>query len=146
MASSRARREECGSVNLGQVNLFVADFPAMLRFYRDQLGLQLMDIEPGPPAVPLVNWASLVAGNMIVELFDAVTYGREVQQIRESWRDAMQLCFIVDDVEVERKRLVAQGVACTEVIAEEWGRYSWFADPEGNHLQIYQVNDRSAPS
>ena len=45
-------------MNLPQVNLFVADFSTMLRFYRDVLGFEANDIEPGPPCVPMANWAS----------------------------------------------------------------------------------------
>ena len=36
-------------MNLFQVNLFVDDFPAMLRFYRDALGFETHHLEPGPP-------------------------------------------------------------------------------------------------
>jgi len=43
-------------MNLFQVNLFVKSFPEMLRFYRNTLGFEVNDIEPGPPSVPLVNW------------------------------------------------------------------------------------------
>ena len=62
-------------MNLFQVNLLVEDFPAMLGFYRDQLGFELNDMAPGPPAVPLVNWASLRTGSVTLELFDVATYG-----------------------------------------------------------------------
>jgi hypothetical protein len=49
-------------LNLFQVNLFVDDFPSMLGFYRDVLGFETNDIEPGPPCVQVVNWASLLSG------------------------------------------------------------------------------------
>ena len=97
-------------MNLFQVNLFVNDFSSMLRFYRDALGFETNDIEPGP--------------------------------LRPANRDAVQLCFIVDDVERERKRLIAVDVACDPVVAEGWGRYAAFRDPEGNWLQIFEVFDR----
>ena len=102
-------------MNLFQVNLFVNDFSSMLRFDRDALGFETNDIEPGPPCVP-----------------------------RPTNRDAVQLCFIVDDVERERERRVAVGIACDPVLTEGWGRYAGFRDPEGNWLQIFEVFGRPA--
>ena len=76
----------------------------MLGFYRDKLGFELNDIAPGPPAVPLVNWASLRTGSVTLELFDVATYG-ERDQLHDTGREAVELCFIVDDVDLERIRL-----------------------------------------
>ena len=134
-------------MKLFQVNLLVEDFPRMLRFYRDQLGFPTIDIDPGPPADPLVNWASFDTGHAIVEIFEVATYG-DAGQLRKADRQAVQLCFLVDDVPAQRAQLEASGVACDEVIAEEWGRFAGFLDPEGNRLQIYEVFDTSgdAPS
>ena len=112
----------------------------MLRFYRDQLGFEVNDIAPGPPAVPLVNWASLQTGSAILELFDVATYG-DRDQLHDAGREAVELCFIVDDVDRERTRLEHAGVTCDPVLEEEWGRYAAFRDPEGNRLQLFQVFD-----
>jgi catechol 2,3-dioxygenase-like lactoylglutathione lyase family enzyme len=125
-------------VRLAQVNVFVADFPRMLGFYRDVLGLEVVPIEPGPPCIPLVNWVSLAAGRMTLELFDAdVFWDREL--LRAPNRDALQLCFLVDDVERERDRLTGHRVTCDPVVEEGWGRYSSFTDPEGNRLQLFEL-------
>jgi predicted enzyme related to lactoylglutathione lyase len=120
----------------------VADFPAMLTFYREQLGFDVNDIEPGPPSVPLVNWASLRTGSVVIELFDAATHW-DPKLLRSANRDAVQLCFIVDDVQAERTRLEAAGVVCDPVVEEGWGRYASFRDPEGNWLQLFEVFDTS---
>ena len=79
---------------------------------------------------------------MTIELFDAATFW-DAKLLRSANRDAVQLCFIVDDVERERERLVAAGVGCDPVVTEEWGEYASFRDPEGNWLQIYEVIDQS---
>jgi catechol 2,3-dioxygenase-like lactoylglutathione lyase family enzyme len=128
-------------MRLFQVNLFVDDFAAMLAFYRDVVGLAPNDIDPGPPCVPMLNWASLDSGAGTIELFDAATFW-DTGLLRGANRDAVQLCFIVDDVERERARLVAHGVECDPVVTEPWGSYASFRDPEGNWLQIYEVRDR----
>jgi catechol 2,3-dioxygenase-like lactoylglutathione lyase family enzyme len=128
-------------MNLAQVNLFVDSFPAMLRFYRDVLRFETNDLEPGPPCVPMVNWVSLRAGAMTIELFDAATFW-DPELLRGANRDGVQLCFVVDDVVQERARLEGAAVECDPVVDEEWGSYASFRDPEGNWLQIYQVSDR----
>lgn len=125
-------------MNLSQVNLFVDDFPAMLRFYRDVLGFGTTDIEPGPPCIPLVNWASMATGSVVIELFDAATFW-DRNLLRGANRDAAQLRFIVDAVEQERDRLLSAGVACDPVVTEPWGCYASFRDPEQNWLQIFEV-------
>jgi catechol 2,3-dioxygenase-like lactoylglutathione lyase family enzyme len=127
-------------MDLSQVNLFVTDFPAMLQFYRDALGFETTDIAPGPPCVPMVNWASLRTGDVTLELFDAATFW-DTKLLRGANRDAVQLCFIVDEVERERARLDANGVRCDPMVSEQWGSYCSFRDPEGNWLQIYEVFD-----
>lgn len=126
-------------MNLFQVNLFVKDLPSMLRFYRDALGFALNDIEPGPPCIPMVNWASLMSGSVTIELFDAATFW-DARLLRAPNRDGVQLCFIVEEVQRERERLLASDVQCDPVVTEQWGKYASFRDPEGNWLQIYEVH------
>jgi hypothetical protein len=45
---------------------------------------------------------------------------------------------------IERNRLSAKGVELDPIVAEHWGRYASFRDPEGNWLQIFEVFDRSS--
>ena len=130
-------------MNLFQVNLFVKSLPEMLRFYRDTLGFEVNDIEPGPPSIPLVNWASLRTGSIVVELFDGATFW-DADLLADANRQAAQLCFIVDDVEHERARLEEAGVRCDPIIVEGWGRYASFRDPEGNWLQVFEVFEHDA--
>jgi catechol 2,3-dioxygenase-like lactoylglutathione lyase family enzyme len=134
-----------GHLRLFQVNLFVRDFPTMLAFYRDALGFPTNDIEPGPPCEPMVNWASLRAGSISIELFDAGIFW-DPELVRATTRDGVQLCFIVDDVQRERDRLLGAGVRCDPLVTEQWGRYASFRDPEANWLQIFEVFDQRPSS
>jgi catechol 2,3-dioxygenase-like lactoylglutathione lyase family enzyme len=127
-------------VNLLQINLFVEDFGRMLHFYRDQLGFEVNDIDPGPPSNPLVNWVSLNTGAVILELFDASVFGRG--PTGAAGREAIELAFIVDSVEESRERLERADVSCGPVIKEAWGQFAAFRDPEGNQLQIFEVFQR----
>ncbi|MDQ6852564.1 MAG: VOC family protein [Actinomycetota bacterium] len=115
----------------------------MLRFYRDALGFEVNDIEPGAPSEPMVNWASLRTGSVTIELFDAATFWN-TKLLRSGNRDAVQICFAVDNVERERARLEAAGVRCDPIVGEAWGRYTSFRDPEGNWLQMFEAFDRGA--
>ena len=128
------------SMTLLQVNLFVHDFPRTLSFYRDALGFAATDVDPGPPCIPMTNWASLRTGGVTIELFDGEAFW-DTTLLRGTNRDAVQLCFLVDDVRRERERLKGSGVDCDPVVEEAWGSYASFRDPEGNWLQIYQVVD-----
>jgi hypothetical protein len=91
----------------------------------------------------MVNWASLRAGSVTIELFDATTFW-DTNLLRGTNRDALQLCFLVDNVDRERARLEDASVRCDPIIGEAWGRYASFRDPEGNFLQIFEVFHRSA--
>ena len=129
-------------MNLFQVNLFVENFSSMLRYYRDVLGFPTNDIDPGPPSIPMVNWASLRTGDVSIELFDATTFW-DTSLLSRTNRDAAQLCFMVDNVQKERARLKAAGVESDPVVSEDWGEYSSFRDPERNWLQIFEVRART---
>jgi len=129
-------------MSLCQVNLFVDDFQTMVSFYRDALGFEASDVDPGAPCIPMVNWASLRTGAVTIELFDGKTFW-DRRLLRGANRDALQLCFIVDNVERERERLQGSGVDCDPIVVEGWGSYASFRDPEGNWLQIYEVLDQA---
>jgi hypothetical protein len=43
----------------------------MLSFYRDALGFEVADVDPGAPRVPMVNWVSSRTRMVTIELFDA---------------------------------------------------------------------------
>lgn len=114
--------------------------PGDARVLPRQAGIRAERIAPGPPAVPGVNWASLRTGSVTLELFDVAMYGNR-DQLHDTGREAVELCFIVDDVDRERIRLELAGVMCDPVLEEDWGRYAAFRDPEGNGLQLFEVFD-----
>jgi catechol 2,3-dioxygenase-like lactoylglutathione lyase family enzyme len=87
------------AMNLFQVNPFVRSFQQALSFYRDALGFEVNEVNPGPPCVPLVNWVSLLTGTLVVELFDAKVFAPGLDAANDS--DGIELCFIVDDVSRE---------------------------------------------
>ena len=48
----------------------------MLAFYRDVLGLEMTDVDPGPGHTPGVNWAQLAGDGGTIELFDHADFGK----------------------------------------------------------------------
>lgn len=139
-ATTRAKES---MMELLQINIFVSDFPSMLRFYRDALGFDINELDPGPPCLPMENWVSFdTHGAATIELFDAAAFW-DPTLLGKANRHAVQVCFRVDNVEAERSRLESSGVTCDPVVTEQWGSYASFRDPEANWLQIYEVNRRT---
>jgi catechol 2,3-dioxygenase-like lactoylglutathione lyase family enzyme len=46
---------------------------------------------------------------------------------------------VVADADVARKELLAAEVACSEVDEQPWGRFVYFADPDGNRWALQQI-------
>jgi catechol 2,3-dioxygenase-like lactoylglutathione lyase family enzyme len=51
---------------------------------------------------------------------------------------------VVDDADAARAFLVERGIEATEVQDLAWGRFTWFADPDGNTWAVQQLPDYSA--
>jgi predicted enzyme related to lactoylglutathione lyase len=50
---------------------------------------------------------------------------------------------VVDDADAARAQLVANGVEASEVQDMPWGRFVFFADPDGNGWAIQQIPSRN---
>jgi catechol 2,3-dioxygenase-like lactoylglutathione lyase family enzyme len=118
------------------VVLFVHDFDKCLTFYRDTLGLQVVQLESNFVAFKMqdqdfalqeISLSAQMVG-LEVEAFDAQTGGvaRALQ------------CARVDNVDVAYETLTAKGVKFTKSpISQPWGiRAAYFLDPEGNLWEI----------
>jgi predicted enzyme related to lactoylglutathione lyase len=130
-ASSGTPRE------IGVLLLRVHDFPKMLAFYRDALGLPLSGIHPGGVHKPLVNWARFEPLGTAIELFDESLSTTNPPPLPR--HNALVIAFKVPDIRATYEELRRRGVAFPRGIGEEaWGWYVHFKDPEGNGLQLYQ--------
>lgn len=105
-----------------------ARFPAMLRFYRDVLGLTPRHVKPG-----MVNFAW---GD--VRLSVAI-HGEIDGPNRDPLRTMVNLA--VDDIAAEHARLAALGVPFLRPPErEDWGgSVATLTDPDGNLLQLFQM-------
>lgn len=46
---------------------------------------------------------------------------------------------VVDDADAAHEMLSGRGVECSDVTELEWGRFVYFADPDGNRWSVQQV-------
>lgn len=121
-------------MRLDIVLVSTANFPAMLAFYRDVLGLTPIDENPDPELhEPGVDWAAFDAGGMRLELF-----GTPDVEPLEHERVSIVPAFRVEGLDAVIERLQAHGVIFTERGREAWGAYANLRDPDGNLLNFYE--------
>ena len=123
-------------MNLGAVLLYADDFEAMLAFYRDDLGLRVVEINPGPEYDEGVDFVYFDAGGPGVEIFDRSVHPAELPM---TVGGSVRAGFQVGDLETTRDDLIARGIEVGEVVNRRWGRYVELTDPERNPLVIFQV-------
>ncbi len=118
-------------MRISRVILFVKDFEPMVVFYRECLGLSLVEGAETP------GWAELEAGGLRLALH--AIPGEVAQRIaletpaRAREETPIKLVFVASDVAAERNRLVSLGVRISEM--KPWGGCDGI-DPEGNVFQI----------
>ncbi len=142
---------------LHHVGITVADLERGIDFYHGVLGLEFVN-EPSPlfddpalgPAVGVPGAAlrqvSLALGDTILELLE---YARPASPVAEPLPQnalgAQHVGFLVDDIHAKKAELEAKGVAFfSDVNAVDEGvlagwRWVYFADPEGNALELVEV-------
>jgi uncharacterized glyoxalase superfamily protein PhnB len=49
---------------------------------------------------------------------------------------------VIDDADATRERLLGAGVDVSEVDEQEWGRFVYFEDPDGNSWALQQIPAR----
>jgi predicted enzyme related to lactoylglutathione lyase len=125
-------------VRLGLTLVYAEDFATMFAFYRDVLGLETTDVDPGEGHRIGVDWAQFgtSAGGRL-ELFDHARFGTTLD-FPLPRANATVITFEVDDLDAEADRLEAAGVEFFSRGWYSWGGAAHFYDPEGNHLQIFQ--------
>jgi len=119
------------------VGLFVEDIQKMVAFYRDILGLET-DWDGGPFASFLIKDGGLF-------MFDRKQFSTAMGQPYRppiGFNTTMEIGIGVptpEDVDREYARLTALGVQSLtgEPVTQPWGqRNFFFADPEGNYIEI----------
>ncbi len=74
----------------------------------------------------------------------SIAFGRGLTRMDPGSLDNMQM--VIADADATRADLVERGVTVSEVDELAWGRFVFFADPDGNGWSLQQLPDRSAGS
>ena len=117
-------------MRLGQAMVFVSDLPRMQRFYRDLLGLAVIEETSG--------FARYDAGGAWLALHAIPPeYAVAISDPPVKREDTpIKLTFHVDDVAATRERLLTAGVEMGELWSWNGHRACDGTDPEGNVFQI----------
>ncbi|MBN8640152.1 MAG: VOC family protein [Anaerolineae bacterium] len=117
--------------------LFVQDLDKCLRFYRDTLGFAHTFSDDVSHAFRLDDQ------DFVVLTVDAAAamITPEAVGVSATGGHRVLLCAGVDDVDAVYQALTAQGIAFIKPPQDQaWGRRTaYFADPEGNLWELYQM-------
>ena len=72
----------------------------------------------------------------------SIAFGKGLTRLAPGSLDNLQM--VVADADVVRAELVERGIEVSEVDELDWGRFVFFADPDGNGWALQQLPDRSA--
>ena len=67
----------------------------------------------------------------------SIAIGRGLSQMKPGSIEGLQL--VVSDVEAAREALAGRGVDVSDVQDFPWGRFVFFADPDGNRWAVQQI-------
>ena len=115
------------------VGIPVTDVDRAKAFYVDQVGFsadhdirvneELRFVQLTPPG----SACSIVLGEGVTEMAPGSQRGVQM---------------VVADADAARTQLVAAGVEASEVDEQAWGRFVYFADPDGNTWSLQQLPPR----
>ena len=112
------------------VTLPVADVDRAVAFYVDQVGFNLdYDHKVSPDLrfvqlTPRGSACSIAIGVGLTTAEPGSVVGMQV---------------VVDDADAARADLIERGVDASEVEEYPWGRFTFFADPDGNRWAVQQI-------
>lgn len=121
-------------IKIEVIHVPVSDVDVAKAFYVDKLGLHedidvtvtegLRFVQLTPPG----SACSVVIGEGLTDMKPGSQRG---------------IMAVIDNADDARSRLLDKGVEASEVDEQEWGRFVYFADPDGNAWTLQQLPDRS---
>jgi predicted enzyme related to lactoylglutathione lyase len=108
----------------------VSDVDRAIAFYRDQVGFNL---DYDHKVSPELRFVQLTPKGSAC----SIAVGVGVTPAEPGSDVGMQV--VVDDADAARADLVAKGVDASEVQEFPWGRFTFFADPDGNRWAVQQI-------
>ncbi|WP_104166118.1 glyoxalase superfamily protein [Arthrobacter sp. SX1312] len=108
----------------------VSDVDRAIAFYRDQAGFTLDHdhrVGEGVRFVQLTPPGSACS----------IAFGEGISEMAPGSQRGIQI--VVADAERARTELVGRGVDATDVDDQPWGRFVYFADPDGNAWALQEL-------
>ncbi|MEE1621712.1 glyoxalase superfamily protein [Zafaria sp. J156] len=112
----------------------VTDVDRAKSFYVDQIGFVADHDHRVSPELRFVQLTpqgsacSIVIGEGIIEMTPGAQQG---------------LLMVVDDADAAREELAGRGVEVSPVDEQDWGRFVYFSDPDGNTWSLQQLPQRT---
>ena len=72
----------------------------------------------------------------------SIAFGRGLTKMEPGSLDSVMM--VVPDADAVRTQLIERGVAVSDVDEQAWGRFVYFADPDGNGWALQQLPEWSA--
>ena len=125
------------------IAIVVGDIEEALKFWRDALGLELLQVEEVPEQESVV--AFLPVGNGEIELVKPTTEESGVARyLRKRGPGIHHICFEVDDVQATLDNLKQKGVRLIneEAMTGSGGKKMAFIHPESTHgvlVELYEL-------
>lgn len=122
--------------NVDYVILYVGDLDRSISFYRDVIGVPFKFTESG--------YAEFATEGTKFALFERARLPQLIGRDGGEGEATMEVAFLVDDVDVEAKRLRAAGVAeLAGPVDRPWGQRTFhLLDPDGHVVELAQELSR----
>lgn len=121
-------------MKLELVAIPVSDVDRAKAFYVDQVGFVADHDHAVSPEVRFVQLTPPGSACSVV-LGDGVT------EMPPGTQKGVQM--VIEDADAARAELTGRGVECSDVDDQPWGRFVYFADPDGNTWSLQQMPDWS---
>jgi predicted enzyme related to lactoylglutathione lyase len=106
---------------IARIWLPVTDMDKAVAFYRDDLGLDVVEHDG--------DWSEVTAGDQVI--------GLNANESPSGDGGAV-VAFAVDDIDSSVDQMKGDGVEFADGVSEHpWGKIAPFKDPDGNDLQLY---------
>ncbi|PXA68143.1 VOC family protein [Cryobacterium arcticum] len=70
----------------------------------------------------------------------SIAIGKGLTDMEPGWQRGLQM--VIDDADAARAQLLAAGVDASEVDEQDWGRFVYFSDLDGNTWALQQLPPR----
>ncbi|MEG9248928.1 VOC family protein [Arthrobacter sp. Soc17.1.1.1] len=111
----------------------VSDVDRSIAFYRDQAGFVL---DHDTRVSEDIRFVQLTPPGSAC----SIAFGEGISDMAPGSLRGIQV--VVADAAQARAELVGRGVEATEVDEQPWGRFVYFADPDGNAWALQELPDR----